>query len=130
MSDKSMKNISLSLLVGSEAGTYSLTPSPVSLSFIYGIGAVGMPPLEKILKEMDIGESVNVELTSQEVSSFFGPLAMPFRQIISMPILPEKLFISIKLQGCTEPSTREVVNSMARSVRHNSCGGGCDCGCS
>lgn len=124
-----MKKITLSLLAGSAPDTYSLTPSAVSLEFIYGAGSAGVTPLEIALAEMKVGDCTEVKLATMELEPFWGNLFVPFRQAVGLHILPAILYLRIGLEACSEPSPREVVHYMAQSLHHGGCGCGGDCGC-
>lgn len=127
--DKVMKKISLSLLAGNTAETYSLTPSAVFLGFIFGAGSAGLTPLEVSLNDMGLGESKAIRLSSKEIEQFFGRLFISFRQAVGLHIFPETLFLRIELKSCTEAEPREIVQAMAKSLDHGGCGGSCGCGC-
>lgn len=127
--DKSMKKISLSLLAGNDPRTPSLTPSAVCFDFIYGTGSEGLTAFERVLTDMEIGQTKELSLSSNEIEKYFGTLFVSLRQSLGLHLLPDSLTLYVELLACTEVEPREIVKAMAKSVGHGSCSGSCGCGC-
>lgn len=127
--DKTLQKISLALLAGDTCEEYNYTRDPLSFDFIFGIGTEGLTPFELTLNEMKIQEEVEIKLTANELEPFFGNLFIPFCKRIGLQLIPQTLCLLVTLQNYSDPSAREIVQAMAKSVGH---GGGCsgnDCGC-
>jgi len=128
--EKILKKLSVSILAGSSTESYTYTDSPVSLSFIFGLGTAGLSPFEISLGEIEIGNSFDVQLDSSELQPYFGPLFTPLREALSLLIIPDQIFFHFELTEIAETESREVVTALAGMQKHGSCSGDCDCGCS
>lgn len=126
--DKTTKRLEITLLAGGGRNAFNLTPSPVTLSFIYGI-QTELTPFELALGQLDKGESITVELLGSELQPYFGSLYHEILKLTNMHLVPATVFLQFTLQKYSEVSAKEVVQAMARAVGHGNCGGSCDCGC-
>jgi len=125
---QSLKKVTLFLQAGSKADTFSLTPSPVSFEFIYGIAREGLTAFEVTINNKHPGDITSLTVLATEAQVFFGNLFMPLRQTLSLHLLPEKIFLQVEVVSVVDADNREVVKSLADSLGHGCGGGTCDCG--
>jgi hypothetical protein len=124
-----LKKVTLSLMAGSTSDTFSLTGSPVTLEFIYGVASDGLCSFESFLYGRREGSKFILSVPIAEAHEFFGHVYQSLFQVLGLPIMPETLFLKIEITSIVDPDNREVVQSLARSLMHDSCSGSCGCGC-
>jgi hypothetical protein len=124
-----MKKLTLNLRAGSAPGSSSFTPSPVTIEFIFGAGSSGLTPFEVALNGVQVAERISLQLLSSELGPYFGHHYPPIREKLGLLIIPETLFLEVELTDQTEPSAREVVQYMAKSMSSGGCGCGDGCTC-
>jgi len=124
-----LKKVHLAVLAGSEPGDCSLTASPMTFEFLYGIGAEGLEPFEMVLSGKCPGENVELTVTAEDASVFFGRFLGSIRHLLGLHLFPATLSLLITVMAVTDADNREVVKALARSAGHGGCGGSCDCGC-
>lgn len=124
-----LKKVTLSLQAGSKVEDFTLTPSPISFEFIYGVARDGLSSFEAIINNKPPGEIINLTVLSTEAQDFFGNLFIPLRQTLGLHLLPVKIFLHIEVISVVDADNREVVKSLAESLGHGCGGGTCDCGC-
>lgn len=128
---QALKKVTLSVQAGSEAMNFSLTPSSVTIEFIYGVASDGFSPFEVALGDKVSGDRLSFSVSNSEVADFFGNLFPGLRQKLGIHLLPEMLFLQVDVNSVAAADNREVVQALAGSLAHGGCGGGsCDCGCS
>jgi hypothetical protein len=125
-----LHKVTLSLQAGSSSDSFSLTPSPISFEFIYGIGHSGLSPFETAIHNKLSGESFSLTVSAKEVQTFFGSLFMSIRQALGLHLLPETIYLHIEITSVVKADDSEVVKAMADLLNRGGCDGSCDCGCS
>jgi hypothetical protein len=124
-----LKKVSLSLMAGSTPGTFNLTGSPVVLEFIYGVASDGLCPFESALNDKHEGDTLTLSVPIADAHEFFGHIFQSLCQEIGSQIMPETLYLQIKVAAVVDTDNREVVQSLAKAIAHGNCGGSCGCGC-
>jgi hypothetical protein len=124
-----MQKISLNLIAGSEPDSFSFTPSPVAMDFIFGAGSAGLTPFEVALNGVQVGEKISLRLTAKEMVSYLGHQHASLCQKLGLLLFPETLFLEVELSAISEPSAREVVQYLAKATSHGGCGCGDGCTC-
>ena len=125
-----LKKVTLAVQAGGARGSFSLTPAPVTLDFIYGVGSDGLSSFEVALGERSPGEVVSFSVLNTDAADFFGNLYLPLRQTIGLHLPPTTLFLQLEIKAVEDADNREVVKALAGSLSHSCGGGSCDCGCS
>jgi hypothetical protein len=124
-----LKKVGLAVLAGSESGKYSLTPSPVSFEFLYGIGGDGLTPFEAALGAKQQGDTLTLTVAADDAAQFFGHFLPPLRQSLGLHLLPATICLHLRVTAVTDAENREVVQALAKVAGHGGCGGSCGCGC-
>jgi hypothetical protein len=119
---KPLHTISLEVLAGSSPGARDLTPDPLALEFIFGLGVQGLSPFERLLEGLPAGDEARIELKRAVVPTTFLNLT-PF--FIELADRQDPLFLTVKVAGIRPAESREVIRAMARMVE---CGDDCCCG--
>jgi len=119
---KPLHTISLEVLAGSSPGARDLTPDPLTLEFIFGLGVQGLSPFERLLEGLPAGDETRIELKREVVPTTFLNLT-PF--IIELADRQDPLFLTVKVADIRPAESREVIRTMARMVE---CGDDCCCG--
>lgn len=116
-----LTKVSLSLAAGSAADRMDLTPDPLPLTFVYGIGKEGLTPFEYELSEATAGGSVSFSVPRHQLDSFFEHVFLP------LPALDhaETIHFNVRIERVSPPSSREVIKAMAEAAEGCSCGCGC-----
>lgn len=124
-----MKRVELGMLVGIEKGSYSLTPKPLIIEFIYGTSAGGINALERAITDLELGRSKEMALAGEEIHPFFGCLKGQFEEQCPLPVTPEKLYLRFTLRQCDEVDPKDVVKAISMSLTGGCSSGSCGCGC-
>lgn len=123
--DKVMKRVFLQVRAGLEPGEYRLTPQPVPLVFIHGVGAAGLTPFEIVIQEMAVGEVRALHLGKEELTSFFGTFYPLVMQELTCLLPPENLHLEVTFVKACDADDRDIVKAMSSSLA--SCNCGCNC---
>ncbi len=119
-----LKRVRLSVHAGTAPDSNDLTPEPVELEFIFGLGTSGMTPFEYELSDKHEGDRFSLSLRPEDIPMFFE------HQCICLPRLPanaDTYYLTITIDKVSDVSASEVVKALAEST---GCGGGdCGCGC-
>jgi hypothetical protein len=114
-----MTKVAITLEAGRAPERMDLTPSPLPLTFVYGIGKAGMTPFEYELSETPPGGSVSFSVAGHELDAFSEHLCPPLP-----PADPEEtIHFKVRIDNVAVPSGRELIKAMADMA------GGCSCGC-
>jgi hypothetical protein len=124
-----LKKVGLAILAGHTPGQFNLTPSPMALEFLYGIGSDGLTPFEVTLGGKAEGDTLTVKVSADDAPQFFGHFFPPLRQALGLHLLPAEICLDLKVTAVTDAENREVVQALARAAGHGGCGGSCGCGC-
>ena len=119
----SMLKISLSIEAGSSTETMDLTPAPVELDFIFGIGSKGITPFEYELADKRRGDVSLLHVQRRSAPVLFEHLAFPILKNIDMR---DEFYLKTSIRNVSRPENREIIKAMATQ---SSCGDDCDCGC-
>ena len=119
---KPLHAIRLAVLAGSRAGAGDLTPEPLELEFIFGLGVQGLTPFERLLEGLPLGGEKALELPRASVPTTFLNLT-PF--FIELADRQDPLFLTVRIAGIRPAESREVIRAMARMAE---CGDDCCCG--
>jgi len=128
--DKMMKQIVLSVMAGTVPDDYDLTPQPVSMTFIYGVGAGGLTPFEIFLRDMVPGETRELQLSNTDLEPFLGCHYALLIQRMGCHPRPEECYLRFTFEEVNEAENRDIVKAISHSLAKGGCGGGCGCGCS
>ncbi len=119
---KPLHAIRLAVLAGSRPGGGELTPEPLDLEFIFGLGVQGLTPFESLLEGMPLGGEKALELRRAVVPMTFMNLTPHF---IELADRQDPLYLTVKIAGIRPADGREVIRAMARMAE---CGDDCCCG--
>ena len=119
---KPLHAIRLVVLAGTRPGAGDLTPDPLDLEFIFGLGVQGLTPFESLLEGMPLGGEKALELSRAAVPTTFLNLT-PF--FIELADRQDPLYLTVKIAGIRPAESREVIRAMARLAE---CGDDCCCG--
>ncbi len=119
---KPLHAIRLEVLAGSRPGARDLTPDPVTVEFIFGLGVQGLSPFESLLEGMPAGGETRLELKREVVPTTFLNLTPYF---IELADRQNPLFLTVKVADIRPAQSREVIRAMARQAE---CGDDCCCG--
>jgi hypothetical protein len=128
LQEKALKKLEVEFLAGAGPNSYTLIPSPATLSFIYGI-ETELTPFELTLSRLEKGETTTIELAGSELQSYFGSLYGNFLDLTRMHLLPADIYLQFTLKSYNDATPKEIVQAMAKAVGHGGCGGDCGCGC-
>ena len=116
-----LTKISLILTAGSAKDRMDLTPDPLPLSFIYGIGKTGLTPFEAALANKSRGESIAFQVERARLPAFFEHIRPPLTRWGDA----DMLHFNIRIEDISAVSGREMVSAMAAMAEGCSCGCGC-----
>lgn len=116
-----LTKVSLSLAAGRAADRMDLTPDPLPLTFVCGIGKEGLTPFECELSEAPAGESVSFSVPRHQLDSFFEHIFLPLPALDHV----ETIHFNVRVERVSAPSSREVIKAMAEAAEGCSCGCGC-----
>ncbi|SPD74488.1 conserved hypothetical protein [uncultured Desulfobacterium sp.] len=120
----SLKKVSLLFESGTLPDRMDLTSGPDAYTFVFGAGSGGITPFEYEIIGKAVGDEVLIQMRQEEIEHKFEHMA----QFIAERIPTGDIFyIKVKIIGITKAENREIVQSMAESIRHGS--HSCDCGC-
>lgn len=95
----------------------------IHAGLIYGIGAAGVTPFEKMLHAKSVGDQFSLPIEPGVDSVIFGHLHCALAHAIP---IPPPYTLHIKVASVAPAPAQEVVRAMAQAT---GCGGGCGCGC-
>jgi len=121
-----LNKVSISLAAGRANGRSDLTPEPISITFVYGIGKEGLTPFEYELSGISSGGSTQFHLARHEVDAFFEHLDLP----LPATDAEEIIYFTARVDHVSPASSREVIKAMAEVSGSCSCGCGCGGGMS
>ena len=125
-----LKKVTLHLEAGQTAETMDVTPEPLEVQFIFGIGSQGYSPFEYELVEKKVGDTLLIPVTLAGAQRLFEHLT---RSVLQHLKLPEHFHLKIRVAGVDAADNREVVRAMAAMAEGDAggcgCGGGVGCGC-
>ena len=116
-----LKKVVLLLEAGRGAEHLDFAPEPLRCAVIYGIGVLGLSPLESTLSGKKEGDVCLVRLKKNELSDFFQHVPIPS---LGIPEGVESFTLKITVAELSLPDQREVVRAMADMAN---CGSHC-CG--
>ncbi len=119
---KPLHAIRLAVRAGSRPGAGDLTPDPLDLEFIFGLGVQGLTPFERMLDGMPLGGEKALELTRAVVPTTFLHLTPFFLELADRQ---DPLHLTVRVAGIRPAESREVIRAMARMTE---CGDDCCCG--
>ena len=116
-----LKKITLAIEAGTSANDLNLTAPPQSMTFVYGLGTVGLTPLEYTLADKSAGDVVLVSIQAGELARTFGHLRPLFK--VDFDDTAE-IHLRVRVDKIEPAESREIISAMAAAAE---CG--CDCGC-
>jgi len=116
-----LKKVVLLLEAGRETGRLDFAPGPIRCAMIYGLGVLGLSPLESTLSGKKEGDVCVLHLGKNELSDFFQHISIPS---LGIPEGVESFTLKITVAEVSLPDQREVVKAMADMA---DCGSHC-CG--
>ena len=116
-----MDKVSLEIKAVPQSGVDE--PVEARLDIIYGIGAAGVTPFERMLFEKSVGQTVAITVTPESGNALLGHHLCALTQAV--PLSPP-FQLDVSISAIERAQGREVVKAMAQAT---GCGGGCDCGC-
>lgn len=120
----SMKKVELNLTVHEEDGR----ENPGNrFSFIVGLGSEGFTPFEKEIAGLKVGDSLRIQPSASALPAYFGASYLPLCQALNTSVFGAPLLLTVEVLAISEPESREVVEQLAKSAGHCSCGGSCGC---
>lgn len=115
---ENLNRITLQLKAGRTADTMDITDSEVGYEFIYGLGTGGLTGFEYALANMQLGESIQLHIQTQQIKKFFGHIHLPvFYNIGEL----SSFYLNVRIQDLRQAAPREVIKAMAAIA---------GCGCS
>ncbi|BBO74067.1 hypothetical protein DSCW_14840 [Desulfosarcina widdelii] len=90
--------------------------------FIYGVGADGITPFEKVLFGKSVGDHVRMDIGPAGYRETVGHLELPLFEQIG---IATATCLMATVTGITKPEDREVVKAMASGGSCSDCGCGC-----
>jgi hypothetical protein len=116
-----LKKITLMIEAGRSANEMDITVRPQSMTFVYGLGTVGLTPFEYALADKSTGDEVLVSIQPGELTRTFGHLQPPFETKLDDTA---EVHLRVRVDKIKPAEGREIISEMAAATE---CG--CDCGC-
>ena len=116
-----LKKITLTFEAGTSANQMDITARPQSMTFVYGLGTVGLTPFEYALADKSTGDVVMVSIRPGELIRTFGHLQPPFETKLDDT---SEVHLKVRVDKIKPAEGREIISAMAAAAE---CG--CDCGC-
>lgn len=110
-------------------GNISRREEPVSVSFIYGIGPQGLSLFEQAISNLNIGESIEVELEAAWLGAYVGPLYRTLCGSVNLSESDGLLTLRFTFISCASVEPREIVTAIADQQKEGGCSSNCGCGC-
>jgi len=120
---ENLKKVLLSIEAGTSPEIMDLTPTPIEMDFIFGIGCNGITPFEYELANKRPGDGCVVHVKRQSASVLFEHLTLPILKNIDAA---NDFYLNTSIRGVCTPENREIIKALAGK---SGCGDGCDCGC-
>ena len=119
-----LKKVTLEVEAGAGPNDMNLTNGPLQHTFVFGIGADGITPFEKVLFPGGIGDEQTFEIQKENACDLLGHLRI---DLMGQLPSPPPFFLKACITHIVQAENREVVKAMAASI--SECGDDCDCGC-
>jgi hypothetical protein len=116
-----LKKITLTIEAGTSANKMDITARPLSMTFVYGLGAAGLTPIEYALADKSTGDVVLVSIQPGKMAWTFGHLQPPFETKLDDT---DEVHLRMRIDHIMPAEGREIISAMAAAAE---CG--CDCGC-
>ena len=114
-----LSRITLQLKAGRTADTMDISDSEVGCEFIYGLGIGGLTEFECALADMQLGQSIQLHIQTQQIKKFFGHIHLPVLYNVGEL---SSFYLNVRIQALRKAAPREVVKAMAAMA-------GCGCSC-
>jgi len=118
-----LQKVALQIEAGTDSETPDLTPEPLEVDFVFGIGATGLTPFEYQLAAKSAGDVVRLRVSPENWREHFGHISLPG---LPPPALESEVHLTVRVQQVRTAEGREVVKALAAMAE---CGSGCDCDC-
>lgn len=119
-----LKKVTLELEAGTGPDDMNLTNGPLKHTFVFGVGADGITPFEKVLFSGAIGDEKTLEIQKKNACDLLGHLRTDL--LGQLPSAPP-FFLKARITHIVQAENREVVKAIAASI--SGCDADCDCGC-
>jgi len=118
-----MAKIELNLEILTSAQSIAALRPPKCIRFIYGLGADGLSPFERMLYGKAPGDSIRLRIEKEQAHDLFEHLACA---LLDAAGSSPPFDLKVNIASVIPATSREVVKAMAQL---SGCGGDCGCGC-
>jgi hypothetical protein len=116
-----LTKLTLSLEAGRTQDRMDLTDGPLPFKLVYGIGKSGLTPFEYELAEKAPGDHITFSVERHQLDAFFEHALPPLAG--ESPVDP--IHFSVRVDGISAASGKEVIQAMAAIAEGCACGCGC-----
>lgn len=114
-----LRKIRIRVESGKTPSNMDLTPDPVPVEFVFGVGAEGLSPFEYRLAGKRPGDTLTIAMDAGDTEEAFGRLQFPLHVI---PKDLSRFYIRVSVEAVSPASNREVIQAMADMAK-------CEHGC-
>jgi len=114
-----LRKIRIWVQSGKTPTNMDLTPDPVPLEFVFGVGSEGLSPFEYRLAGKRPGDILTIAMDAGEAGAAFGRLQFPLHV---MPQNLSRFYMRVSVEAVSPASNKEVIQAMADMAK-------CEHGC-